>query len=150
MRPCGKPGTWYLNYQSTYGHQTWQNGKLPWWAPNNKVMTLWSHELPRSHENLHMATKLGSMVTYLEGNLTIKLYYALITWSCKVTWQTKIIISPLPECLWLTTRRDNNLLRWAPTYKVTWPFDYMVLWDHVTNLKSLYLKWDSVCGNQAS
>ena len=46
-----------------------------------------------------MTTKLGRMVTYLEGLLTIKSFSALITWSCKVMWQTKTIISPLPKCL---------------------------------------------------
>ena len=23
----------YLNYQSAYGHQTWQDDNLSWWAP---------------------------------------------------------------------------------------------------------------------
>ena len=39
-----------------------------------------------------MATKLGRIVTYFERLLTIKSFYTLITWSCKVMWQTKIII----------------------------------------------------------
>ena len=36
-----------------------------------------------------MATKLGRMVTYLEGLTTIKSHNILITWSCKAMWQTK-------------------------------------------------------------
>ena len=40
-----------------------------------------------------MATKLARMVIYLDRLLIIKSYKALIMWSCKVTWQTKIIIS---------------------------------------------------------
>ena len=26
----------YLNYQSAYGHQTWQDGSLPLWDPAHK------------------------------------------------------------------------------------------------------------------
>ena len=54
-----------------------------------------------------MATKLGRMVTYLNGLLTIKSHYALVTWSCIIMWQTKIIISLLPQCLW-----PPNLVEW--------------------------------------
>ena len=52
-----------------------------------------------------MATKLGRMVTYLEWLTTIKLHNTLIAWSCKAMWQTKIIISLLPNCLWPQTCR---------------------------------------------
>ena len=41
---------------------------------------------------LFLATELGRMVTYLEGFLTIKSHNALVIWSYKVTWQTKIIL----------------------------------------------------------
>ena len=30
----------HLHYQSAFGHQTWQYGNLPWWAPLHK--TVWS------------------------------------------------------------------------------------------------------------
>ena len=63
-----------------------------------------------------MATKRDRMVTHLERLLTIKSFYTLITWSCKVTWQTKIIIYPQPECLWLQTWQNDKLLGWVPTY----------------------------------
>ena len=48
--------------------------------------------------------KLGRMVAYLDRLHPIKSNDPLITWSCKITWQTKIIISPLPQCL-----RQSNL-----------------------------------------
>ena len=63
-------------------------------------MTLWSRDFQRSCDilkplylNFHSAyvTKLGRMVTYLEGTPALKLCNTLIKWSCKVTWQTKII-----------------------------------------------------------
>ena len=57
-----------------------------------------------------MATKLGRMVTYLEGLTTIKSHNILITWSCKAMWQTKIIISLLPKCLWPQTCQDGIYL----------------------------------------
>ena len=54
-----------------------------------------------------MATKFGKMVTYLEGLWIIKSSNALITWSSKVTLQTKTIISQPPECLW-----PRNMAGW--------------------------------------
>ena len=41
-----------------------------------------------------MANKLGTIVTYVEGLLTIKSFNGLIKWPCKVTWQTETIIFP--------------------------------------------------------
>ena len=53
-----------------------------------------------------MATKFGIMVTHLEGLLPIKSHDTPIkshdplrTFSCKMTWQTKTIISSLPQCV---------------------------------------------------
>ena len=44
-----------------------------------------------------VATKLGKLVTYYEGLSPIKSHDPFITWSCKITWQTKFITTPLPE-----------------------------------------------------
>ena len=126
----------YLHYHSVYGHQTWKDGKLPWWTPAYKVtwqikttisplseclwptnmaetkltsmssytkshMSLWSHGLMSQTKlivsllPLPVTNKLGKMVIYLDQLLLIH----LITSSCKVTWQTKVI-SSLPQCLW--------------------------------------------------
>ena len=46
-----------------------------------------------------MATKLGKVLSYHGGLLLIKRHDPLIKWSWKITWQTKTIISPLPQCL---------------------------------------------------
>ena len=54
-----------------------------------------------------MATKLGRMVTYLDGLLSIKSHDPLITWFCEITRQTETTISPLLECLW-----PPNLVGW--------------------------------------
>ena len=47
------------------------------------------------------ATNLGRMVTYLEQLIHIKPHDHIITWSCRILWQSKTIIYPLPHCLWL-------------------------------------------------
>ena len=49
---------------------------------------------------MFMATKLVMVVTCLEMIPHLKSHELLITWSCKITWQTKINISSLPQCLW--------------------------------------------------
>ena len=36
-RPHGKRKLFYFPYQSTYGHQIWQDSNFPWWAPTYKV-----------------------------------------------------------------------------------------------------------------
>ena len=63
-------------------------------------MTPWSLGIVKSRDKLKhistitmpLATKLRRMVTYLNGLLPIRSNNCLITWSCKVTLQTKIII----------------------------------------------------------
>ena len=48
---------------------------------------------------MSMVTKLGRVVTYHERHPPIKSHDFLITWSCKITQQTELIITPLPEWL---------------------------------------------------
>ena len=76
-----------------------------------------------------MTTKLGKMVTYLEGLLPIKLNDALIMWSSKITWKTKTIISPIPQCLWPPNLAGQYLERLPPMKLldplVTWPCKIM-------------------------
>ena len=48
---------------------------------------------------MHMATKLGKVVTHNGRFPTVKSYDALISWSCEIAWQRKTIISPLRQCL---------------------------------------------------
>ena len=77
-----------------------------------------------------MATKLARMVIYLDRLLLIiKSYKALIMWSCKVTRQTKTIISLLQDIYGNQTWQNDSFPWWASTYNVVWPFDNMALWD---------------------
>ena len=50
-----------------------------------------------------MATKLSMVITYHKGLPPIKSHDPLIMWSCEITWQTKNIISPPPDCLFSPT-----------------------------------------------
>ena len=77
-----------------YGHQIWQDGNLPWWAPGYKFMWPYDHMTKIiSPLPLPMATKLGRMVVYFDELLPIKSHDPLNTWSYKITWWTKIISS---------------------------------------------------------
>ena len=100
-------------------------------------MIFWGHKTNENHyictTAVAMATKLGTTVTYLEELLIIKSYNGLIAWYCEVTWQTKIILYALTECLWPPIRQDDNLSWLAPTHRVPWLFDYVFFSDHVTN-----------------
>ena len=78
-------------------------GLLPINLPVDHVVW-WGHATYKSNRNIFTTTvpmtiRLGRMVTYLEGLLLIELLNSLLTWSCKITWQTKIIISLLPQCI---------------------------------------------------
>ena len=42
------------------------------------------------------ATKRWRLVTYCDGLTPIMLNDFLITWSCKIMWQTETAVSPLP------------------------------------------------------
>ena len=79
-----------------------------------------------------MATKLGMMVTYLDGLLAIK-SHDFSSRGLKITWQPKIIIFPLPQCLWPTNLASWWLVMRGSIQNVTPTFDHVVLRDHVTN-----------------
>ena len=69
-----------------------------------------------------IATKLGRMVTYLEQLSPVKLFDPLVMWSYKITWQTKTIITPLPQCLYGHQTWQVGDLFWRNAiHIVTWP-----------------------------
>ena len=96
----------YLHYQRAYGHQTWQDGNLPWWTPACKVtlpfdhVVLWDHVTNWNHyisiTTVPMATKLGRMVTYLDGLLSIKSHELLTKLSYRDYFRLKL--SPTSGC----------------------------------------------------
>ena len=98
---------------------------------NDYIITLLC-EIMWQTENIStilMATQLGRMVTYLMWLLPIRSHDHII-WFCKITWQRKIIIHPLMQCLWLSI-----LTVWGSTIrsslKVTRSFDHVVLQGHI-------------------
>ena len=80
-----------------------------------------------------MATKLDRVVNYHEEFLPIKSHDPLITWSSVITWQTKTIILRYHNAYGQQTWQDGGLFWGAPAHKVTWPFDYVILRNHMTN-----------------
>ena len=92
------------------------------------LMGFWNPYI--SATTVPMATKLCRIGTHLEGLLPIMLLDPLVMWFYEITWQTKANISLLPRWLW-----PPNLARvwFTSNYKVIWPIDHVVFWDHVTN-----------------
>ena len=86
---------------------------------------------------------LLEMVNYLDWLLLIKSLDHLITWYCNITWQPKIIKSPLLLCLWLPTLQDGDLPWGASSTNVTPTFGRMVLQCLVTN-SNLYKSTNSI------
>ena len=91
-----------------------------------------------------MFTKCGRVVTYLDRFLPIRSNDPLITWSCKITWQTKIIISVSTTTVSMTIKLDrmvtylDGLLPIKSHY--LWSCGLSRLRD---KLKSLYLHYHS-------
>ena len=93
--------------------------------------TLWSRGCARSRDKLihyisnttiSMATKLGRMVTYFDYLLLIKSNDHIITRFCETTWQTKNMVSPIPQCLW-----QQNMARWWLTSSDFYPQSHMTI-----------------------
>ena len=99
-----------------------------------------------STTRVSLATKLGKMVTCFDKLLPIKSYDPLIPWSCEITWHTKTITSPLPQCLW-----PPNLTSWWLTLRGSYPQRYSTIWSRgltrsLDKLKQLYLYYhDAYC-----
>ena len=109
----------YLYYDNADGHQL----GTPWGARTNKITTRWFRGLGRPHDEnnyissstVPMATNLDRKVTYLERLLSIMILDPLVIWSCKLTWQTKTIISL--QCLWPPIPAE-----WSNTMKSSNPY----------------------------
>ena len=109
-------------------------------------LIMWSCEITWQTKNISttrvpMATKLGRTVTNLERLPPIKLFDPLVTWSRGIT------ISSLPLPCYQTWQ-DSVLPLAAPSYQSTRPFGHVVLQDHVTKVKLLYLHHYSVYDHQ--
>ena len=84
------------------------------------------------HNQSAYGYKLGRMLTYLDEFLPIKSHQPLITWSCKITSQTKTIMSPYHSVYGHKTCQDGDYLDRFLTIVIQ-SFDHVVLQGHVTN-----------------
>ena len=139
----------YLHYRNIYGHKTKQYGDLPWLLFTHKIIwrynhvVLWDHITNLKHcvstTIMLMATKYGWVMTYLAWLLPMKSHDHIIRWSCKIIWQTRIIMYRLTQCLWLST-----LAGWRYTIRSFLPFtrsfNHVVLKGQVNHF-SLVAKW---------
>ena len=74
----------------------------------------------------------GMVVTNHEGLPPIMWHDPLITWSCKIKWQSKSIYLHYHGVYGHQTWQDGDLPWEAAAHWVIWPFVDMILWDHVT------------------
>ena len=99
---------WYLHFYKTYDHQICQAGTSIGFDSNETnqagagdVITSRSRDKLKHLLNQsvygHQTWQDGNLV---DGPLPIKSHDPLVMWSCKIMWQTKIIISPLTQSLW--------------------------------------------------
>ena len=76
--------TLYLHYHNAYGHQTGQDSDLSGGAPTHKVTWPFDHVILRNQVTnvnyistttvpVHKVTKVGNIMTYIDGSLGIKL-----------------------------------------------------------------------------
>ena len=138
VRSLDKLKPLYFHWRSAYGHQTWKDGNLSWWAPTHKVtktINTWSCKVSWQSKTiisplsqLLWLPKLGRLVIYFEELQSIYWHDLLFTWSCEITWQTKNIISLLPQT-WQGLEKPWGAL----IQKVPWSFNHVVLWGHGTN-----------------
>ena len=140
----------YLHNHEAYGHQSWQRCGLPWGVPTHNIydfLITWLCKITWQNKNVlplpqrlwprHLA--VWSMVTYLEQLVPIKLHNHITMWSCKMMWQTVIIIYSLPDSLWLP-----NLTLLGVPMRSFLPSSHEALWSRglarlLDKLNRLYL-----------
>ena len=93
-----------------------------------------------------MVTKLDRIMTYLEWFLPIKWHYDIITWSCKIMWQTKISISKLYtlyklKTFYLLYHNTYGLQTWQAEY-IQWEASFhKVTWFSCCLVILVFLMW---------
>ena len=95
-----------------------------------------------------MATKTGRVATHHEDLLPINSNDTLTTWSCEITWKTKTIIFPSPQCLsapklvgwWLTLKGF-----FLQSFKALGPCDKLKTYFHYRNGMAMKLRRVVTC-----
>ena len=134
----------YLNFPNVYGHQNWQNGNFPWWAPVHKATWPFDHVVMWSRDDLK----------------SLYLHYCSAcshtTWKAShLSWATSTHnVTPLPGhvVLWDYGTNYNHYISFIKISMATklgrmvtiltaiyllpffkWSYDGVVFWHHVTN-----------------
>ena len=117
----------HLHYHSLNGHQTWQDGNLPFWDPGHEV-TL--------YKKLSFLLRISQLMSPnpQETAFFVQCYKTLWSYSCAKSYdELKPSSFHQHNFFGHQTWQDGNLCWWTPVHKATWPFDYEDLRDHVTN-----------------
>ena len=91
------------------------------------LLEYWNMEygMPYALEKMEIANLVLQPLKHFISNTAIPLAHNPLTlWSCKIMWQMKTIISPLPQCLWLP-----NLVGWWLNLRGSYPSSHMTLWS---------------------
>ena len=114
---------WYLHFPKNYNHQIWQAGTLRGVdsSETNHASAISTTRVPcqQTSENDNLSRWAPA-----HKLLPIKSWNPLIARSCKITWQTKTIISPLPWCLW-----PPDLAGVWLTMRGSHPYIQMTIWS---------------------
>ena len=85
-----------------------------------------------------MDTRISRVVIYNKGLIPIKSHDPLITWSCEITWQTKIIITQLTE--WFMVTKLCSMGTYLDGFLTIKSHDPLIT-------KQLYLHYNSAYGH---
>ena len=80
-----------------------------------------------------MVTKLGKMMIYLEVLLHKELLIPLVAWYFEIMWKLKPLHLSYRNAYGHQNWKDNNSPWGTATHQFLWPFDNVVLQDHMTN-----------------
>ena len=84
---------------------------------------------------MRTATRIGRVLTYLEGLLPQNLHGCLVKWSCEIIWQIKTIIFPLSQCLGPKAWQIKNIISSLP--QCLWPTNLSRWWHTMTKSRVL-------------
>ena len=144
IRSCDKLKSLYFYYHSAYGHQIWQDGNLRWWASENKVIwpfdqvvlrdqvATWSHIIFPLPQCI-WPPNLASWWLVMRG---FHPYFYFILWSPNLSrsrGKLKSLHLHYHNIYGLKIKQKGDLPWLRCTHKAIWPYNLVVLWDHMTN-----------------
>ena len=117
-------------------------------APTHKVPWLFNHLVLRDHRTnynhytstitMRMATKLGTLVTYLRRLLLTKPHVPLITYLSRSLGKLKILYLHCYSAFCHQIWQCGNIQWGFPTHQVTWSFSHVFSWGQKLNTNSMF------------